>query len=205
MPNEDSEVGLEEREGPNPTALSAFRRSRRNLFCHAGCMMAKHPKRRMGRYLKGRVDEEVPLGTLVTKTAVVASFDEVVDDATLVSSIVGKWAIEGLTAGEGPIEVGVAHGDYTLAEIEEYLENTGSWNESDKVQSREVARRLVRSVGILSSDEDMINDGKPVKTKLNWLLNEGQTLDLWAYNISTGQLTTGAIVHLTGHANLWPK
>ncbi len=159
----------------------------------------------MGRYLKGRVDEEVPLGALATKTAVVASFDEVVDSRTRLSSIVAKWALEGLTAGEGPIEVGVAHGDYTLAEIEEYLENTGSWNESDLISSREIAKRLIRSVGILSHREDVLNEGRVVKTKLNWLLNEGVTLDLWAYNISTGILTTGGVVHCVGHANLWPQ
>ncbi len=157
------------------------------------------------RYLRGRVDEEVPLLALATKTGVVASFDETVDSRTLLTSIVAKWGLEGLTDGEGPILVGVAHGDYTLAEIEAYLENTGSWNESDLIQSREIAKRLIREVGMLSSDEDMLNDGKPVKTKLNWILNEGVTLDLWAYNVSTGTLTTGGVVHCTGHANLWPQ
>ncbi len=170
------------------------------------CLMARKKNRKFpSRYLRGRVDEDSgDLGTLATKTAIVASFDEVVDDATRVSTIVATWAMEAMTAGDGPLEVGVAHGDYTLAEIEEYIENTGSWNESDKVQSREVARRLIRSVGIVSADEPRLNDGKPVRTKLNWLLNEGQTLDLWVYNYGAA-LTTGAVLNVNGHANLWPQ
>ena len=162
--------------------------------------------RSMGRYIKGRVDEELSLSTLATKTLTATTFDETVNERSLVSSIVATWSVRDATAGEGPILVGVAHGDYSNAEIEEVIENLGSWDEGDKV-SQERAKRLVRQIGTLTlvSGDAVLNDGKAVKTKLNWVLNQGVTLKIWAYNLGLGSLTTGGVVQAEGHANLWPR
>lgn len=160
----------------------------------------------MGKYIRGSVDEELALTTLASKTVVGTTFDETVQERTLVSSIVANWSGKDFTAGEGPIMVGVAHGDYSDAEIEAVIESTGSWNEGDKV-AQEVSKRLVRRIGVLSlADGDpVLNDGKPMKTKLNWILNQGVFLKIWAYNMGSGALTTGGIVQAEGHANLWPR
>ncbi len=166
----------------------------------------------MRGYLKGRIDEILTLSALAAKTAAITDFDETVNERTLVSTIVAAWSMDDFTeaADSGPIEVGVAHNDYTGAEIEEFLENAGSWNEGDKV-SKEQADRLIRSIGVFESAQQalgqaVLNDGKPIKTKLNWILNQGDTLRLWAYNRGTAAVaTTIPNVHASGHANLWSR
>ncbi len=156
--------------------------------------------------MKGRVDEELALSTLASKTLISTTFDEVVTERTLVSSIDTVVSLKNGTAGEGPILVGIAHGDYSDAEIEAVIENTGSWAEGDKI-AQEVAKRLVRQFGVLRFivGDDVLNDGEAVKEKLNWILNAGIRLKIWAYNLSESPLTTGGIVQYEGHANLFPK
>ena len=162
-------------------------------------------KRSMKGYLKGRIDEDSgDLGTLAQSTGVIAVFDETVNGRTQVSSIVVGVAAEDLSDADGPLEVLVAHSDYTLVEVEEYIENTGSWNAGDKVQSREIGRRLIRSLGFLTPEQPALYDGRQRKVKLNWTLEQGQTMDLVVYNHGAA-MTTGCTVFMTGHANLWAK
>ncbi len=174
----------------------------------------KKGRRKMGRYIRGNVDEELSLGTLAGRTLVSQIFDDSVNERTLITSIVATWTLSDMTDGAdiGPILVGVAHSDYTATEMEEFIENTGSWDEGNLV-SREVANRKVRMVGQFgtpggasSSGTMVLGDGKPIKTKLNWILNQGQTLDFWAYNLGDNALaTTVPILQVEGHANLFPK
>ncbi len=169
-------------------------------------------RRRMGKYLRGSVDESLALGTLAAKTVVGIAFDETVNERTLVSSVVARYAITGFTpgTGDGPILIGLAHGDYTDAEIEAWIENTGSWNEGDLV-NQEIAARKIRRIGIFEIPDAetlaaVLNDGKPMKTKMNWILLQGQTLRLWAYNLGVSAIaTTSPEVSAQGHANLWPR
>ncbi len=167
--------------------------------------------RRRRRYLKGNLHEGLALATLAGQTLVSDVWDETVVERTLISSIVATWTIKDLTgvAGDGPIVVGVAHSDYSDAEIEQVIENTGSWDEGDLVQ-QEVAKRKVRTIGIFSEfsgdvNTFTLNDGLPIKTKLNWMLTTGDTLKMWAFNQGSGALTTGANMSCIGHANLWPQ
>ncbi len=172
------------------------------------------PRRRrsMGRYIRGNIDEFNGLSTLGAKTIATVQFDEVVNERTLVSSIVATYSMTAFTksTGDGPIMVGIAHGDYTATEIEEYLESVDSWDEGN-LQEREVRGRKIRKIGIFLNPADeasvaVLNDGKPIKTRLNWILNQAQTLQLWAYNMGTSALaTTSPIVSAQGHANLWPR
>ncbi len=176
--------------------------------------MAKKGRRRraMGRYLRGGVDENLGIAALAAKDLVAVNFDETVNERTLVSSIVATYSIAELTAGAniGPIMVGIAHSDYSDAEIQEVIDQTQSWNEGDKV-GQEVAKRLVRRIGQFAQPGDslapvVLNDGKAIKTKLNWILLQGQTLKLWAYNLGTGAVaTTTPIITVQGHCNLWPR
>ncbi len=161
--------------------------------------------------MRGSVNESLALGTLAAQTLVSADFDETVLEKTLVSSIVSTWTISNWTgvSSNGPLLVGVAHSDYTDAEIEAVLESTGSWSEGDKV-AQEVSKRLVRRIGVFrhprqsSIQQVVLNDGKPIKTKLNWTLATGARLNLWAYNTGTAAFaTTDPTVRAEGHANLW--
>ncbi len=165
----------------------------------------------MGRYIKGDIDETLNLTTLGAGTLVSTQFDNVVDDRTLVSSILSSWSLDDFTVGSGigPVMCGVAHSDYTDAEIQAVIDATESWNESDLV-AKEVANRKVRRIGVFQSPAAAgfisLNDGKPIKTKLNWSLAEGQTLRLWAFNMGTVAIgTTVPTLHAQGHANLWKR
>ncbi len=166
-------------------------------------------RRRMKRYLKGNIDESFNLSTLASATLISNTWDESVVERTRISSIVCSWALDQLTSPQGPILFGVAHSDYSDAEIEQVIENAGSWNEGD-LTSQEIAKRKVRIIGEFVSEElagltDVrFNEGKPVKTKLNWVLTTGDTLKMWAYNISALALaTTDPAMRAHGHANLW--
>ncbi len=170
-------------------------------------------RRKMGRYIRGVVDEDLSLGTLASKTLVAVIMDDSVTERTLITSIVATYSIENLTpgAGIGPFWIGISHSDYSAAEIEAWIENSQGWKEGDRV-AREVGARLVRPVGVLQASGAgaaatwSLNDGKPIKTRLNWILNAGQTLDLWVYNMGTNPLaTTVPVAHCQGHVNLFPK
>ncbi len=176
--------------------------------------MARRPKRRrrMGRYIRGSVEEQVSLGTLAGQTLIRAGFDQTVNERTLVSSIVATYDVKNFTSGAaiGPLMVGIAHSDYTNAEIEAWIEDTGSWDEGDLVR-QEIGNRKIRFVcelraGATAADGFVANDGKPIKTKLNWILLQGQTLSLWVFNLGGSAIgTTIPIVQATGHVNLFPK
>ncbi len=168
----------------------------------------------MGRYLRGNVNESLNLGTLAALTLVSAVFDEASEEEKWVSSLVGQWTMSGFTplAGRGPIMVGIAHSDYTDAEIEAWVENATSWDRGNLV-SQEINKRKIRRIGTfgtggggVASDDLVLNSGRPVKTKLGWTLVTGATLRLWAYNLGgTAVGTTVPIVTLEGHANLWDR
>lgn len=178
--------------------------------------MAKHGKarRKMGKYIRGNVDEQLQLTTLAAKTLVGVLMDETVNERTFVSSMLADWSIRNVTTGTGigPVMVGVAHGDYSDAEIEEWIETVGSWNEGDMVQSREVGRRLIRRIGTFTTNiQSAVADSwnlqdKPIKTKLGWILIQGQTLRVWAYNLGGSPFaSTVPEVMVQGHVNLWPR
>ncbi len=163
-------------------------------------------KRAMGRYIRGPIQRSVALGTLAAATGIRDAGLDAVTERTLLSSIVVRWALQGLTKADnaGPIQVGVAHSDYSLVEIEEYLELSTGWAEGDKV-SQEIAKRQIRRIGTFE-ESGTLNDGKAIKTKLNWILNAGQTCAIFAYNQGGAALaTTDPDVVLSGHANLWPR
>ncbi len=166
----------------------------------------------MGRYIKGAVDEEMALGTLGSKDLIATGFDQTVEERTLVSSLVATWSVKNVTPAPnaGPILVGIAHSDYSAAEIEAWLESIGSWSEGDLV-SQELNSRKIRKIGIFENsgsvnDASVLNDGRAIKTKLNWILTTGQNLQAWAYNLGTASFaTTDPSVDIQGHANLWPR
>ncbi len=162
--------------------------------------------RRRGFLLKGKIDETLPLGTLANADVVGDVFNDTLDQEAYAISQEAIWTIRELTDDEGPIIVGVAHGDYTDAEIEEYLENAGSWTRGDML-AQEIAKRKIRSVGSFAATgtgDQVLNDGKPIKTRLGFMLQEGQTIKVWAWNKSGAALTTGAQVFLEGHVWLRP-
>ncbi len=103
------------------------------------------------------------------------------------------------TAGEGPIEVGLAHGDYSDTEIEENLEL--SFTNPDSKIEQERSRRLVRRIGYLSGTaaEGVLNEGRTTRVKLRFSIGgaAGQ-LKMWMYNRHTTNLT-GTTISYQGY------
>ncbi len=153
--------------------------------------------------------------TLAARTLGSVPFDESVVERTFITSLIARWALDDFTAisDVGPIMVGVAHSDYSDAEVEEFIENTGSWDEGNLVQQKEIGRRLIKIVGVFVSGgqptgliSDVLNNGKAMKTKLGWILTTGDTLTLWGYNLGSANVATSVPnVYCQGHANLWPQ
>ncbi len=183
-----------------------------NLYYGAqrsGNEMAKHS---MKNYMRGDIDHEQLLGTLAAKTLISQVVDDTVTESTLCTSIECSYSMGNVTprAQQGPVLFGVAHSDYTDSEIEAVIESSSSWTKADLV-AQEVAKRLIRKIGqfeMLDGSTPLsiavLNDGKPIKTKLNWRLETGQTLRFWAYNLGSAAFaTTDPSVDVQGHANLF--
>jgi len=164
----------------------------------------------MKNYLKGRVNETLALSTLSGGSLISGIFDDLPTERTLIGSVVATWSMQDFTLGldDGPIMVGLAHSDYTDTEIAEVINSTGSWDSGDLI-SKERANRKIRTIGVFDNEETSgeavtLNDGKPIHTKLNWVVNGGQGLRLWAFNLGGSDLaTTSPKVRCDGHANIW--
>ncbi len=171
-------------------------------------MANKPSRRRRGRLLKGNVDDNLTVGALTALDVISTIFDNVVDERSFLLSMEAVWGQHDATIGEGPVVVGVAHSDYSAAEIEEWLEVTGSWNEGDLVELEIGLRgKRIRIVGAfpMATSDEVLNDGKPIKTKLGFIVNQGQSFQIWAYNKSEATFTTGMILTTNGHCWVKPQ
>ncbi len=159
------------------------------------------PRRR--KYSKGfvaiRVDKQITLSTLADATFLAADLfgGNLVEDL-YVSSTDLLWTIRGHTAGEGPIEVGVAHGDYSVAELAQW--GTSNQFDPDDLIDKEHNRRLVRSSGMFPglSTEEALNNGTKLKTIVKFIIGDGKPFNIWALNASGAVLTTGCVVEVHG-------
>ncbi len=161
------------------------------------------------RYIAGNIDKDIVLATLAAKTALRSVTAGIVVDTTKISSIRCTYSLSGITPADnkGPILVGCAHPDYSLTEIEQWIELDSSWNLGDMI-GREVRQRKIRLIGVfdmptVDGGSSRLNDGLPVKTKLNWVITEDDGLAFWVYNLGTVALDGSANVNIFGKANLW--
>lgn len=176
--------------------------------------MARKPRRKFRRYIRGEISQDFALGTLAGATLLSDINQDVLNEEAYITSAVLRWAMDNFTeaTGDGPIMVGIAHSAYTDAEIEAWVENDSNWSSHDLV-AQEVGRRKIKMVGIfdtspagLATGIAVLNDGKPIKTKLGWHVGTGQAIRYWAYNMGSSALaTTDPNVFVAGHANIWPR
>lgn len=152
-----------------------------------------------------RFSASLPLLTLASNTVLLTGLfggasAQINDRAVRLVSVDGYWAIRGVTAGEGPIMVGVAHSDYSVAEIQECL--TSNALDTGDMISTERSRRLVRDVGQFSNagTNEVLNDGRPKRTKVGITTPTGFDYSMWAWNKSGATLTTGAVLEVSGKA-----
>ncbi len=167
--------------------------------------LAKHKPQRKRRFTmrKVRVTGSLSLGALAALDVVSGAITDASTDPYRLISANLRYTLVNLGAviDDGQ-EFGLAHSDYTAAEIEECLEATASIDLGDKI-AQEQANRLVRSIGIMTGGNAAagnmdFNDGRPVKTRLNWKMSTGDTLNIWVRNSSGVVYTTGATVSTLG-------
>lgn len=157
-----------------------------------------------------RVAGAVTIGALTTLDVIASSVTAASANAYRLMSIKVTWAITGLGAAiDDNFQFGVSHSDYSAAEIEECLEATAAIDIGDKV-AQEQANRLVRTIGTITESGTGLaggglkfNQGRPMKTKLNWNIGIGDTLNAWVRNGSGVVYTTGAQLAVQG--DLWLK
>ncbi len=109
------------------------------------------------------------------------------------------WSLEDGGAAQGPILVGLSSSNLSVTEINENLDARPT-SQGDII-AMERSRRPVREVGSMLIDAQghgQIADGRLVRTKLGFWLNEGEELVAWARNEDNAALQAGAIVHVAG-------
>ncbi len=146
-----------------------------------------------------RVVGAATLATLANVTVLAAGWTGTGQQSYWAISAKSTWALKNHTAGEGPLHVGYTHGDYSVVEIKEWFEGTGQIDRGNMVAQEQRSRRI-RFVGTFDglSSEEVLNDGKPITTKLGMQIPTGQEVDIWCYNDSGSSLTTGTIVEVNG-------
>ncbi len=167
-------------------------------------------KRRRFNLRRVRLQAELAVGALAADDVVSGAITQAGVGTMRFMSIKANWSILDLgSSTDDNFQFGVAHSDYTAAEIEECLEAQGAIDVGDKV-AQEQSNRLVRSIGVLTQSGltaalggIQFNDGRPVKTKLNWLMSIGDTLVVWVRNGSANVYTTNALITTIG--DLWVK
>ena len=160
--------------------------------------MPKH-NRKGFRALK--VDFENTLLTLADEAYVGADLSTTVDRTVYLFNLKVTAALRGLTAGEGPLHLIVAHSNYNDTQVIEWFQSVGSWDSGDMI-SNERARRKCRLIATFSGNEteEVPNDGLPISVKLGFPVQDGETLQFGMYNESTATLTTGASIMIKGFA-----
>lgn len=173
------------------------------------------PRRKFRRYIKGNIDDTQTISALAANTGLKFGVSGAVTEKAWISSVKIFHSMTNYSprANVGPIQVWIAHSDYTLSEIEEYIEASGSdsWSEGD-LRTREIMRRKIKMVGQYAptstsvlEDTHVLNEGRPLTTKLGWMLQTGQKVAFVWYNAGSQAVSvTTPLMQLVGHANLWP-
>lgn len=139
------------------------------------------------------------LGALTDETIIKSSLTPAFGEDIWIISVDINFIIRDGTSGETPLFVGLAHGDYTVAEILEAV-NAEVTDPDDKI-AQEHAKRKVRKIGAVYSmgtAPQRFNDGKIFRQKVQFSVGDGHTIDFWIKNQSGATLTTGGVLEMDG-------
>lgn len=145
---------------------------------------------------------DLALSTLVDNVLIDAAILTFGEDCFVISADI-LVSVQGLTAGEGPLVVGLAHGDLTTTEVQEAID--AEVTDPDDIIAKERARRPVRRIGILSgvTSEQFLAQGTAQRITIRISVGDGHTLNVWCVNRSGANLAGGAIVTFAG--TLWAR
>ncbi len=162
-------------------------------------MARKRSSRPNPKFQVLRVNQNLALSTLATQTVLLLALTGLGSTKFKVVSADLAWSLSDHTAAEGPIEVGLCNGDLTTGECAEALDAVPT-SMSDVI-AMERLRRPIRRAGMfagLAADE-VLNDGKPIRTKFRTFLDVGIELNAWVRNLDDSSLTSGSLVTVVGN------
>ncbi len=161
-------------------------------------MARKKSSRRRGTPLVVlRVNSDFPMGTALAQAVVTSAITNIGGTRFRMVAADLYWAMHDHTANEGPVEVGLSNGDLTVTEIAEALD--ASPISPADIIALERARRPVRRSGMFSEQAgDVLNEGKPIRTKFRTTADVGIEINAWARNLDDVSMTTGTIITVTG-------
>ncbi len=179
-------------------------------------MMARRPSKRYSRGRRRRTPRRIRVAAGVSTTAlptldvVAGAITQVATETYRLLSVRFAYTWEDIAAIiDDGLEFGLAHSDYSAAEIEECLESQASIDRGNKT-AQEQSDRWVRSIGRISNYGNVaeggsapFNGGRKLKTRLNWAMTTGDTLNLWIRNGSGTVWTVGGSVQAIGEMYIY--
>ncbi len=139
----------------------------------------------------------VPVASLGATDVIAADGPQMTRGGTIISSTIAASFIGGVS-GEAPILWGIARGDLTAAEIEEYLEIQGPLTPSDKVGTERASRgSAVRALGVLEpfarSAVSQIPGSFHKNMRIRLTFSEEELgWQWWAHNMSNTAFSAGS-------------
>ncbi len=150
------------------------------------------------------MDTQLDLGTLAADAVIKANVVGFVDAAHLISAKL-NWSAHDVPTSTGQVTVGLCHDDYTIAEIAEYLVASPTTKDDKIARERSRRGRWIKRAGKFpfAATEEVLNDGRPIKTKLNFDVQQSGDLAVWAFNSSDTPLTGNG--HINCDGPLWGR
>ncbi len=156
--------------------------------------MGQH-RRKKRSWQSIEIDVDIDIGTagLAAKDLVAALMSETADDNFIATSVSATYTLTLEQAAQpnslSNIAIGLAKSDYSAAEVETWIENSTGFKRADLV-AQEISRRMIKNIGtfmpvsVTAAElvSTVLNDGLPIKTRLNWRIVEDTTLLFWVYN-----------------------
>lgn len=102
------------------------------------------------------------------------------------------------TIGQGPIQVGVAHGDYSTTEIADRIDL--ELTDPDDLVQRERMFAKIRDIGMFHglSTHETLAAGEKIRVPLKFSVGDAHDLIFWARNKDGNALTTGSVIEFFG-------
>jgi len=157
--------------------------------------MGKHGRKSKRNWQSIEIDVEIDYGAsgLAAKALIKTAMSEIADSDFIATSVIATYTAQVEQAadpnGLSNIALGLAKSDYTAQEIEEWIENSSGFKRANLI-AQEISKRMIKNIGVFQPETRVLaehvnmelNDGMPVKTRLNWRIMEQTTLSFWIYN-----------------------
>ncbi len=162
-------------------------------------IMAKSRKRRRysGNFRAVRVKFDFTIGTLASGVMITNTLGLGTGNEYWAISVDLALVLENVTPFTGgPLAFGFCHGDYSVAELDEWYEATGTLA-GDQIEIEE-GRRKVRDGGIMgpgnpaasAAIDQHFNDGRVKRFKLGFRVESGKTTNVWVRNMGGSSYAT---------------